>query len=62
MVQLLVMVLVLILIFGAIFYAIRVIPIDEPFKTIAYIVVLIIFIIILLGAVGLLPGGLLRLG
>jgi hypothetical protein len=57
MVQLLVIVLILVLVFGAIFYAVRVIPIDQPFKNIAYLVVLVLFIIVLLGAVGLLPGG-----
>jgi asparagine N-glycosylation enzyme membrane subunit Stt3 len=56
MISLLIWVLIVLLIFGAIFYAVRTIPIDQPFKNIAYIIILVLFIIVLLGLLGLVPG------
>jgi len=56
MVMLLVQVLVVVIILGAILYIIQLLPLGSPFKEIAYVVVLIIFVIVLLSLVGLLPG------
>ena len=56
MISLLIYVLVVLLIFGAIFYAVRYIDIDQPFKNIVYIIILILFIVVLLGVIGLIPG------
>jgi heme A synthase len=56
MVSILISLLILIVIFGAIFYVIRIIPIEEPFKTAAYVVILLIFILVLLGLIGIIPG------
>ena len=50
--NLLIYVLVLLLIFGAILYVIRILPIEPPFHTIAMVVVGVIFIIMLLSLVG----------
>ena len=56
MITLLVYILVLVLVFGAIFYVIRMVPIVEPFKSAAYIVLLIIFVLVLLSVIGIVPG------
>lgn len=55
-VALLIYVLVVILIFGAIVYAIRFFPLAEPFRTIAYVIVLIVFLLVMLSLLGVLPG------
>jgi heme A synthase len=56
MISLLIYVLIVLLIFGAVFYALRSIPIDQPFRNIVYLIMLIIFIIVMLGLLGLVPG------
>lgn len=56
MVSLLIYLLVLILIFGVIIYVLRLIPLDEPFRTAAIVVIALIFILILLGMIGVIPG------
>ena len=56
MANLLIYLLIIIIIFGAIAYALRVIPIDQPFKNIAYLIILVIFILVLLGLIGIIPG------
>ena len=56
MVTLLVQVLIVVIILGAVMYIIQLLPLGSPFKEIAYVVCLIIFIIVLLSLVGLLPG------
>ena len=50
MIPLLVNVLILILIFGAIFYAVTLIPV-QPWKNLALIVVILIFILIMLNLI-----------
>jgi len=56
MISLLIYVLIVLLIFGAIFYVLRTIPIDQPFRNIVYLILLIVFILVLLGVIGLIPG------
>lgn len=48
MIELLIWLLVLILVFGVIVYVIRLIPLPDPWRTIAMVVVGLIFILILL--------------
>ena len=55
MVTLLVQVLIVVIILGAVMYIIQLLPLGSPFKEIAYVVCLIIFVIVLLSLVGLLP-------
>ena len=60
--NLLIYVLILFLVFGAIFYVLRYIPLDPPFNVIAQVVVGVIFIIMLLSVVfGIGPVGYWRL-
>jgi hypothetical protein len=57
MIGLLVYVLIVLVIFGAIFYAIMRAPnLDPPIRTVAYLVVLVIFILVMLGLIGVIPG------
>jgi hypothetical protein len=56
MIGLLIYILIVILIFGAIFYALQRITLAEPFRSAAYVVLLILFVIILLGIIGIIPG------
>jgi hypothetical protein len=56
MISLLVYILVIILIFGVIFYALRLIPIEQPFLNIAYLILLVVFILVLLSIIGIIPG------
>jgi heme A synthase len=56
MISLLIYVLVLLIVFGVVFYCIRLLPLEEPFKTIAIVIVLLIFVLVLLGVVGIIPG------
>ncbi len=56
MVGLLIYVLIVILIFGAVAYALQRISIVEPFRSAAYVVLVILFIVILLGLIGIIPG------
>lgn len=56
MISLLVYVLILLIVFGVVFYCIRLLPIDEPFKTVAIVIVLLIFVLVLLGLIGVIPG------
>lgn len=53
---------VLVLVFGLLLYLVRVLPIDPPFKTAAVVILIIIAILVLLGMVGLVPIGDLRVG
>jgi hypothetical protein len=57
MIALLVYLLILLLIFGAIGYCIRFLPLIEPFRSAAYVIVLLVFILILLSLIGVIPGG-----
>lgn len=54
--------LVLVIVFGLLAYLIRVLPIDPPFKTAAYVILVIIAILVLLGMIGVVPLGNLRVG
>lgn len=56
MISLLIYVLVAILIFGCIVYVIQIITLPQPFKNVAYVIVLIILILVLLDILGVLPG------
>ena len=56
MISILVYALILILVFGVVFYVIRMLPLEEPFKTAAMLIMLIIFIVLLLGIIGIIPG------
>jgi hypothetical protein len=56
MISVLIYVLVLLLVFGVIFYVVRSITLEEPFKTAAILVILIIFGRLTLGVVGIIPG------
>jgi hypothetical protein len=58
----LVQLLVLVLVFGLIFYLLQSLPIAEPFKQIALVIFVVIVILLLLAAVGLIPGGTVRVG
>lgn len=56
MISILVYVLVLVLVMGIILYVVRLLPLEEPFKTAAMLIILLIFIVLLLGIVGIIPG------
>ena len=57
MIGLLVYVLIVLIIFGALLYAVQKAPfLDPTFKNIAYAVVLILFVVVLLGLIGVIPG------
>lgn len=58
----LVTLLVMIIVIGLLLYLVRMLPIEEPFKTYAVVVVIVIAIIWLLSITGLLPRGLVMLG
>jgi hypothetical protein len=51
MIELLIYIVVLCLIFGLIYYAITLMPLPDPFKNIAMIVILLVFILVLLGII-----------
>ena len=55
MISLLIYVVILIVIFGLIMYAIQMLPIQPPFKNIAYIILVLILVLILLSLIGVLP-------
>lgn len=57
MISFLIYLIIVIVVFGAIVYAIRVLPIQEPFKSAAYILILLVFVLILLSMLGVIPGG-----
>ena len=50
MIDFLVSLIILCIVFGLIYYIVTLLPLPDPFKTIAVIAVLLIFILILLGA------------
>lgn len=50
MIDLLVWIVILCLVFGLIYYIVTLIPLPDPFKTVAVIAVLVIFLIVLLSA------------
>ena len=51
--------LILVIVFGLLFYLVRILPIEPPFKTAALVILIIIAILALLG---ILPIGSLRVG
>lgn len=56
MIAFLVQLIILCIVFGLIYYVVTLLPLPEPFKRIATIAVLLVFVIILLGAlVGAIP-------
>ena len=55
MISLLVYIVIVIIIFGLIGYAIQMLPIQPPFKNIAYIILVLILVLILLSLIGVLP-------
>ena len=55
MISLLVYIVIIIIIFGLLGYAIQMLPIQPPFKNIAYIILVLILILILLSLIGVLP-------
>jgi hypothetical protein len=50
MINLLIFIIVMCIVFGLIYYAVTLLPLPEPFKNIAVIAVLLIFVLVLLGA------------
>lgn len=56
MISLLIYVLILVLIFGVVLYFVRMMPLEEPFKSGALLIVLLIFVLVLLGLIGVIPG------
>ena len=56
MISILIYLLVLVLIFGVVLYVVRMLAIDEPFKTAALLIILLIFVILMLGVIGIIPG------
>jgi hypothetical protein len=55
MITTLVYILVVLLIFGCITYVIGLLTIPPPFKNIAYIILLVVFVLILLSFIGVIP-------
>jgi len=55
MISLLIYIIILIVIFGLIGYAIQMLPIQPPFKNIAYVILILVLILILLSLIGILP-------
>lgn len=51
----LVQLIVLVVIFGLIIWLVQFLPLAEPFKTVAIVLMVLILILVLLGVVGLLP-------
>ena len=49
MIALLINILILILIFGVLYYLVTLIPLPPPFLTIAQVVILVVFVLMLLG-------------
>jgi hypothetical protein len=62
MLSILIYILVLILVFGLLGWVINQLPLQGPFKQAAIVVLAIIFILLLLGAVGVIPIGYPRWG
>ena len=56
MISILIYLLVLILIFGVVLYVVRMLAIEEPFKTAAQLIILLIFVILMLAVIGIIPG------
>lgn len=56
MVGLLLNLLILLLVFGVVYYIITLLPIPDPFKRIAMVIMALILLLMLLGMVGVLPG------
>jgi heme A synthase len=56
MISLLVYVLILVLVFGVVLYFVRLMPLEEPFKSGALLIILLIFVLVLLGLLGIIPG------
>jgi len=55
MISLLIYLIIIIVIFGLIGYAIQMLPIQPPFKNIAYIILVLVLVLILLSLIGVLP-------
>jgi hypothetical protein len=56
MITLLIYVLILLVVFAIIGYAIRMIPLPPPFANIAYLILLLVFLLVLLSMLGVFPG------
>ena len=56
MASLLIYLLIVLVIFGAVLYALGRAAIAEPFRSAAYVVLLILFIVVMLGLIGAIPG------
>jgi hypothetical protein len=48
-IELMIYLIVLCIVFGLLYYVVTLLPLPEPFKTIAIVLVLIVFILVLLG-------------
>jgi len=57
MIGLLIYLIIILIIFGVILYAINALPIQQPFKNIAYILVILVLLLILLSLIGVVPLG-----
>ena len=51
MIELLISVLILLIVFGVLFYIIRLLPLPEPFGTIALLILALVLLLVLLGYV-----------
>lgn len=56
MIGLLIYLVVLLVVFGVVFYVINAIAIAEPFRTAILVIIGLIFVLILLGLIGVIPG------
>lgn len=48
--------LILVIVFGLLYWALTLLPLPQPFRNIALVILILIFILVLLGMVGVLPG------